>query len=148
MHIDRNEEWIREGLLRGTILIAHDGSFMHEESLDICSAAVIMYCSSSNQWAKISVAEYLESANNFHSKLLGAVAVIIQYILQAAAADLPGVLGLVCLYFDNQGVIAHENMAWKLLPDKQALQPHSSTEISGWQQYLAVTLGMGGRPCN
>jgi hypothetical protein len=95
MHIDRDGEWIREGLCHGTKSIAHDGSFMQEESLDICSTAVIMYCSSTNQCAKISVAECLESANNICSKLLGAV--IIQYILRAVAADLPGVLGLVCL---------------------------------------------------
>ncbi len=118
MHIDGDGEWIREGLRHGTILIAHDGSFMQEESMDICSAAVTMYCSSSSQWAKISVAECSESANNFRSKLLGAV--IIQYILRAATADLPGVLGLVCLYSNNQGVIAHRNLWQKVLSDKQA----------------------------
>ncbi len=118
MHIDGDGEWIREGLCHGTISIAHDGSFIQEESLDICSAAVIMYCSSSNQWAKISVAECLESADNFCGQLLGAV--IIQYIIQAAAADLPGILGLVCLYYDHQGVIAHRNSSRKVLPDKQA----------------------------
>jgi hypothetical protein len=119
MHIDGDGEWIREDLLcHGTISIAHDGLFMQEEFLDICSAAVIMYCFSSNQWANISVAERLESANNFRGKLLGAV--IIQFILRVAAADLPGILGLVCLYCDNQGVIAHGNLLQKVLPDKQA----------------------------
>jgi hypothetical protein len=63
MHIDGDGEWIREGLCHGTISIAHDGSFMQEESLDICSAAVIMYCSSSNQLEKITVAECSESAS-------------------------------------------------------------------------------------
>jgi hypothetical protein len=90
---------------------------MQEQSLDIFSAAVIMYCSSSNQWTKISVAERLESANSFLGKLPGAV--IVQYILRVAAADLPGVLGLVCLYWDNQGVIAHGNLLRKVLLDKQ-----------------------------
>jgi hypothetical protein len=118
MHIDRDGEWIREGLHHGTISIAHDGSFMQKESIDICSAAVIMYCSSCNQWAKISVAERSESADNFCGELLGAV--IIQYILRVVVADLPGVLGLICLYCDNQGVIAHRNLSQKVLPDKQA----------------------------
>ncbi len=86
--------------------------------MDICSAAVIMYCSSSSQWAKISVAECSESADNFRGKLLGAV--IIQYIQQATTADLPHLLGSVCLYCDNQGVIAHGNLWQKVLPDKQA----------------------------
>jgi hypothetical protein len=90
---------------------------MQEQSLDICSAAVTMYCSSSNQWAKISVAEFSESADNFCGKLLGAV--IVQYILQVAAADLPGILGLVCLYCDNQGLFAHRNLSRKVLPDKK-----------------------------
>jgi hypothetical protein len=154
MHIDRDGEWIRESLCHLTILIAHDGSFMQEESLDTCSTTVIMHCSSSNQRAKISVAERLESAKKFCGKLLGAV--IIQYILWAAAADLPGVLGLVCLYCDSHGVIAHGNLLRKVLLDKQAqsnlifllkylvgsitLQPHwvwvkgHVVKSRGWQQ--------------
>jgi hypothetical protein len=35
MHIDGDGEWIREGLLHGTLSIAHDGSFMQEELVDL-----------------------------------------------------------------------------------------------------------------
>jgi hypothetical protein len=43
MHIDGDGEWIQEGLLHGTLLIAHDGSFMQEKLVDLCSAAVIIF---------------------------------------------------------------------------------------------------------
>ncbi len=44
MHIDGDGEWIWEGLLHGTLLIAHDGSFMQEKLVDLCSVAVIFFC--------------------------------------------------------------------------------------------------------
>jgi hypothetical protein len=65
MHIDDDGEWIREGLLHRTLLIAHNGSFMQEELVDLCSAAVIIFCPASNQWAEVSVVERSESADNF-----------------------------------------------------------------------------------
>jgi hypothetical protein len=100
MHIDGNGEWIQEGLLHGTLSIAHDGSFMQEESVDLCSAAVIICCPASDQWAKVFVVERSESADNFQGELLGAV--IIQYILWATAPALPGAISFVYIFCDNQ----------------------------------------------
>jgi hypothetical protein len=117
MHIDADGEWIREGLLQGMIRIAHDGSYMHEASCDVCAIAVILFCASSHQWAKISVTERSESTNSFRGKLLGAV--MIQYMLLAAPVVLPVITTLVCLYCNNLGVIARRNLLQKLLPDKQ-----------------------------
>ena len=64
------------------LTIAHNGSFMQDESVELCSAAVIIYCSASNQWAKVAVTERSDSADNFCGELLGAV--IIQYMIKAA----------------------------------------------------------------
>ncbi len=118
MHINGDGEWIREGLLQGIISIAHNGSFMQEESVDLCSATIIIFCSTSDQWAKVLVVEHSNSADNFRGELLGAV--IIQYILRAAAVDLQGTISSVCIFCDNQGVIAHGNSLQMVLPDKQA----------------------------
>ena len=65
MHINGDGEWIQEGLLHGTLSIAHDGSFTQEKLVDLCSAAVIIFCPASNQWAKVLVVEHSESADNF-----------------------------------------------------------------------------------
>jgi hypothetical protein len=118
MHINGDGEWIREGLLQGTISIAHDGSFTQEELVDLCSAAVIIFCSTSDQWAKVSVVECSNSGDNFRGEILGAV--VIQYILRVAAVDLQGTISSVCSFCDSQGVIAHGNSPRMVLPDKQA----------------------------
>ena len=41
---DGDGTWIGRGLLSGTILVAHDGSYMKEVAADVCSAAVMIYC--------------------------------------------------------------------------------------------------------
>jgi hypothetical protein len=43
-----------------------------------------------------------------------------QYILRAAAPVLPGAMSSVCIFYDNQGVIAHSKSLQRGLPDKQA----------------------------
>jgi hypothetical protein len=47
---DRDGEWIQDGLGGGSLSIAHDGSYMAEESPDLCSVGVIIFCSSTRQW--------------------------------------------------------------------------------------------------
>ena len=54
---DGDGEWIQEGLLRWSLCIAHDGSFMAEESTKHCLVVVIIYCRSSRQWLRSSIAE-------------------------------------------------------------------------------------------
>ncbi len=71
----------------GSLKIAHDGSYMSDASLDLCSEEVILYCTSSQQWGKISVVKQSLSENNYRGELLGAV--ILQYIIWAATFDLP-----------------------------------------------------------
>ena len=41
---DGNGEWIVDGLEHGTLVIAHDGSYMAEVDPNLCSAAYIIYC--------------------------------------------------------------------------------------------------------
>jgi hypothetical protein len=55
--VDGDGELIRKGIVAGTLIIMHDGSYMATESTDLCSAGVIMYFSNTKQWLKVSVAE-------------------------------------------------------------------------------------------
>jgi hypothetical protein len=70
---DGDGEWIQVGLLHGLLCIAHDGSFMAEESTKHCLAGVIIYCRSSRQWVKSSIAKSSEATSNYCGELLGAV---------------------------------------------------------------------------
>jgi hypothetical protein len=42
LHMDGEGEWAQQSLLRGSLCIAHDSSYMSEKLVDMCSAAVIM----------------------------------------------------------------------------------------------------------
>jgi hypothetical protein len=104
---DHDREWIQEGLLRGLLCIAYGGSFMAEESTKHCSTGVIIYCRSSRQWLKSSIAESLEAASNYCRELLGAVIALL--ILRASSHNLTGPLPAITLFCDNRGVLSHGN---------------------------------------
>ena len=46
-HCEGDGRWIHEGLLMGTLVIVHDGSYMPHVAKDVCSAAFMIYCTSS-----------------------------------------------------------------------------------------------------
>ena len=71
--VDGNGEWIGEGLVRGSLVFAHDGSFMASESTSLCSAGVVILCTSSKQWLKALLAERSVCASNYRGELLGAL---------------------------------------------------------------------------
>jgi hypothetical protein len=114
---DSEGEWIREGLLCGLLCIAHDGSCMVEESTKHFLAEVIIYCKSSRQWLKSSIAESLEVASNYHGELLGAVIALL--ILRASSHNLTRPLPAITLFCNNRGVLSHGNNPYTALPEKQ-----------------------------
>jgi hypothetical protein len=114
---DGDREWIREGLLRSLLCIAHDGSFMAEESTKHCLAGVIIYCRSSRQWLKSSIAESLKKVSNYCGELLGAVIALL--ILRASSHILTEPLPAITLFCDNRGVLSHGNKPYAALPEKQ-----------------------------
>jgi hypothetical protein len=73
MSVDGNGEWIQEGIVSGSLCIAHDKSYMAEQSDSLCLAGIIMYCCTSRQWLKMSLAESSDTASNYRGELLGAV---------------------------------------------------------------------------
>ncbi len=45
LHIDgENEEWIFFGLMKGLLIIGHDGSYMPYLANNVCSCTVLIYC--------------------------------------------------------------------------------------------------------
>jgi hypothetical protein len=104
---DGDGEWIWDGLCGGSLCIAHDGSYMAEKTPGFCLAGVIIFCSSSQQWLKLSVTELSDTASNYCRELLGAVITLL--ILLAALDGLLQPLPHATLFCNNQGVLNSDN---------------------------------------
>ncbi len=117
LHMDGEGEWAQQSLLRGSLCIAHDGSYMPEKLVGMCSAAVVMYCWDSKNWLKVAVVERSNKASNYWGKLLGAYISLL--ILQAATGNMQGPYPLSTLLCNNCGIILHGNSPRVTLPEKQ-----------------------------
>ncbi len=106
-----------EGLLKDSLCIAHDGSFMVEKLTQFCSAGIVIYCKDTKNYLKSAIAEISESASNYQGKLLGAVMTLL--ILRAASFNIVTPYPHISLHCDNQGVLSHGNTPCTVLPEKQ-----------------------------
>ena len=110
-------EWIWEGLVAGSICIAHDGSYMPKESTTLSSAGIIIYCKNTKQWLKVSVTERSNAASNYRGELLGAVLALL--ILWVVTSTMTTPYPRTTLHCDNKGVIRHSSSPLRSLPEKQ-----------------------------
>jgi hypothetical protein len=117
LSIDGDGEWIGQSLSGGFLCIAHDGSYMPKESVDMCLAGVVMYCQESKNWLKVAVVKHSNKASNHQGELLGAVMSLL--ILRAASSMLYVLYPLSTLFCDNRGVILHSNSLQVSLLEKQ-----------------------------
>ncbi len=78
---DDDGTWIWQGLCSGTLLIIHNGSYMREVLPNICSAAVMIWCTNTGKTCKCTIAKYSESPSSYRGEILGAI--ITQLILSA-----------------------------------------------------------------
>jgi hypothetical protein len=108
---------IWDGLRVRSLCIAHNRSYMAEESPDLCLAGVTIFCSSSRQWLKLSVAELSDTTSNYCGQLLGAVIALL--ILCAALEGLPQPHPHATLLCNNQGILSHGNSHLMALLEKQ-----------------------------
>ena len=83
LSIDGDGDWIWQEMVAGSICITHNGSYMANDATHLCSAGIIMYCRTTRQWLKASVAEQLVSESNYRGELLQAV--LSTLILKAAS---------------------------------------------------------------
>ena len=118
-HCDGDGEWISEGLVNGTLLIVHDGSYMAKVDKTVCSAGYMIYCVATKQKCKGAVAERSNSADNYRAEILGGL--VVQLILRAATSNsLDSSFQPVQIDCDNLGVVRHGNSPTRALKEKQA----------------------------
>jgi hypothetical protein len=104
---DDDGSWILEGMMHGTLVIIHDGSYMKEICTSISSAATMIYCSSAKKRCKCTWAEKSDSAGSYRGEILGGI--MTQLILKAAATGYTGKIPCVKVDCDNNGVVSHGN---------------------------------------
>ena len=80
--LDGDGEWIREGLLTGSLCIVSDETYQKDVSTHISLAGVQIYCMHKRLYAKVSVAEWSEAASNYRDKILGGLLILL--LLRAA----------------------------------------------------------------
>jgi hypothetical protein len=68
-------DWIFSGLMRGLLVIGHDGSYMPHLTNNICACAAVFYCSHTNQYADVTWVEKStkKAAYNYPAKIWGGV---------------------------------------------------------------------------
>jgi hypothetical protein len=66
-------DWIFSGLMRGLLVIDHDGSYMPHLANNVCTCAAFIYCSHINQYADVTWVETStkKAANEHYAEILG-----------------------------------------------------------------------------
>ncbi len=105
-------------MIAQSLVIIHNGSYMKEVSPNICSVATMIYCTIAKAWCKCTWAERSSSAGPYREKFLRGL--MMQLILNAAASAYHGVIPLVVVDCDNNGVVSHGNAPLCSLPTNQA----------------------------
>jgi hypothetical protein len=145
--VDGDGKWICDGIVGGTLIIAHGGSYMVSKLAGLCSARVIMYCRGTKQWLKASVVEWSNDASNYQGKLLGTTVALL--ILRTASVTLIPPLSTIVLHCNNRGVISHSNSPLLSLPEKQKQSDLIRLiNLSSGHQQLQDIMGVGGGACS
>ena len=114
---DGDGEWIRRGLLLGSIVIVHDGSYMPKVAQDVCSAAVVIVCERTGNKATVSIAEQCPEADNYRAEALGALLGLL-IIRAASTRSLP--YKPCRAYCDNKGIVIHAGNSTSPLKEQQS----------------------------
>jgi hypothetical protein len=60
-------DWIFSGLMRGLLVIGHDGSYMTHLAKNVCTCAAVIYCSHTNQYTDVTwVEKSTKKATNYY----------------------------------------------------------------------------------
>ena len=83
--------WIYQAVRKGTLICISDGSYIKELHPDVCSAAIIMECTTSQDRLTLSAIDVSPSANAFRGELLGLLSIhLLLHSLQMTSKDLAG----------------------------------------------------------
>jgi hypothetical protein len=107
LHCHGDGSWIWQGLCSGSLVIVHDGSYMKEVSLVVCSAAILIYCKLTGSSCKCTIAEKSPSAGSYRGEILGTI--LTQLILRAAVQGHMGLYPVIIEDCDNDRVVKHGN---------------------------------------
>jgi hypothetical protein len=126
--------------MHGTLVIGHDGSYMPHLANNVCSCAVVFYCSHANQYADVTWVEKStkKAANNYHAKILGACStqLIIKEEITGRNVLGHGPLTVGC---DNMGVVRHGNS-----PRHPMLEKQPQSDVLRYFKRLMALSGIGG----
>jgi hypothetical protein len=113
--------WLLHALLRGSLVIVHDGSFMAQLSSQACSCAFVLYCTYTEKRAIGSFAEMSDNADNYRGEWLGCIGAlrVLVAVLLTSSVSLESIPP-VQAHCDNMGVVSHNKNLTRSLPDKQA----------------------------
>ncbi len=84
---------------------------------DVCSAAVMIYCTRTRQSCTCTIVECSPSAGSYRGEILGAI--LAQLILRAASIGMIGPFPVLNEDCNNNGVVLHGNSYLKPLPASQ-----------------------------
>lgn len=115
---DGDGEWIHRGLIMGSLVICHDGSYQPLLATDVCSAAFMIYCRHTGYRAKGVIAERSSDADNYRAEILGGL--MVQLVLRAATRSAASPYRPVIVDCDNMGVVNHGNSFRDPLPIGQS----------------------------
>ena len=73
LSFDDDSTCLLHALLRGSLVIVHDGPFMPPVSSQSCSFAFVLYCSYTDKRANGSFAEQSENADYYRGEWLGCI---------------------------------------------------------------------------
>jgi hypothetical protein len=122
LQIDGNDcSWIFRGLMWGSLLTGHDGSYMPMVANNVCLYAVVLHCTQEDKYADVTWVERSTKrlADNYRAEILGGCCA--QLIVKVAIPG-RGVLGLAtpCFGCNNMGVVLHGTNYRRPLLEKQA----------------------------
>jgi hypothetical protein len=117
LNFDGDCSWILDEMINHSLIIIHDGSYMKEISPLISSAATMIYCTKTRARCKCTWAERSDSTGAYCGEILGGI--MMQLILQAAAAGYQGSIPQVGADCNNNGVVIHGNSPNTLLSTNQ-----------------------------
>ena len=118
---DDDGEWIYRAIYLGSLVIAHDGSYMSKVAPDVCSAAVVLHCKLCKKYASVTWVEKTtkKGADNYRAEILGGIAA--QLIVKAALTNRRRHSSMrVRVGCDNLGVVNHGNKARRPLYERQS----------------------------
>ena len=110
--------WIQNGLVAGSLVIVHEGSYMPKVNNTVCLTALVIYCRNTGDILECTWAERSLAADNYRGEILGGVCAGL--ILRAATmppAAYPAQPQVT--HCDNMGVVRHTEWLSRPLAEKQ-----------------------------